>query len=307
MVMDRGLTASGWCGLKPDLGSGSSLQKVACNMFDENPSSDSEEWRSPNHILEITIRKAFYPITESVLRQIFDRFGVVQQVHLIGGLAQVLARVVFSSKHEAADAFGELHGRNIYDGCSQMDINWGLSQELGISIATRDVDRTTSLASVQFSSASDAMSTQYRTFQEHVVTMDKSIAYSVKSSFSASIQASEMSTNTKELASTISLVVSAVTTTDIIPGTTNIKLPTICSPPIIDTSSNHGDAMFLQVEVVSGDLNSKKLCVENTTSGAHTTTISPVLVHSDICVTVPDVRNCGSVNSLDTFLLDETV
>ena len=182
--MDRGLTASGWCGLKPDLGSGSSLQKVACNMFDENPSSDSEEWRSPNHILEITIRKAFYPITESVLRQIFDRFGVVQQVHLIGGLAQVLARVVFSSKHEAADAFGELHGRNIYDGCSQMDINWGLSQELGISIATRDVDRTTSLASVQFSSASDAMSTQYRTFQEHVVTMDKSIAYSEKFIFS---------------------------------------------------------------------------------------------------------------------------
>ena len=41
----------------------------------------------------------------------------------------MLARVVFETKHQAADAFGDLHGRNIYDGCCQLDIRWCSSQD----------------------------------------------------------------------------------------------------------------------------------------------------------------------------------
>ncbi|CAM0150545.1 unnamed protein product [Urochloa decumbens] len=45
------------------------------------------------------------------------------------GLEHVKARLVFQSKLEATEAFGELHGRNIYDGCYHLDIKWGLLEE----------------------------------------------------------------------------------------------------------------------------------------------------------------------------------
>lgn len=32
-------------------------------------------------------------------------------------------------KQEAIDTYGNLHGWTIYNGCCQMDIKWGLSQE----------------------------------------------------------------------------------------------------------------------------------------------------------------------------------
>ncbi|KAJ1266005.1 hypothetical protein BS78_08G117500 [Paspalum vaginatum] len=48
---------------------------------------------------------------------------------MLGGSDQVLAQVVFKSKLDAVEAFGDLHGRNIYDGCCQMVINWGSSLE----------------------------------------------------------------------------------------------------------------------------------------------------------------------------------
>ena len=119
---------------------GNNRQMSASNLFDEMTRSDFEEWRSPSCILEVTIHKVCYPITEFVLLQVFGSFGVVEQVHVFGGTDVVLARVVFESKEVVADAFGELHGRNIYDGCCQMEIKWGLYQECE---ATPDISRGT--------------------------------------------------------------------------------------------------------------------------------------------------------------------
>lgn len=49
---------------------------------------------------------------------------------MFGGLDHVLAKVIFLSKHAAAEAFGALHGRHIYDGC-QLDIKCASSLDDG--------------------------------------------------------------------------------------------------------------------------------------------------------------------------------
>jgi hypothetical protein len=99
----------------------------ACNLFDEMASSDFDEWRSPNRVRDVVIHRVCYLITELVLHQVFGSFGgVVEQILVIGGKDVVMASVVFDSVEAAADAYGELHGRNIYDACCQMHIKWGL-------------------------------------------------------------------------------------------------------------------------------------------------------------------------------------
>ncbi|CAO2178221.1 unnamed protein product [Urochloa humidicola] len=117
----------------------------ACNVFDGMPTSEFDDWRPPNRCLEVTIHKVCYPVTESLLHQVFCPFGEVEEVYVCKHLEHVKARVVFQSKLEAAEAFGELHGRNIYDGCCQMEIKWGVSQEPNVSVAMSNGDTATSL------------------------------------------------------------------------------------------------------------------------------------------------------------------
>jgi hypothetical protein len=97
------------------------VQNGARKLFDEMPISI---WRSPSRVLEVTIHQVCYPMTDSVIRAVFAQYGKVEHIHVFGGLDPVLTHVVFETKHEAADAFGELHGRNIYDGCCRLDIQW---------------------------------------------------------------------------------------------------------------------------------------------------------------------------------------
>jgi hypothetical protein len=148
------LMADPWSSCK----TGSSFSKEnnlwlsACNMFDEMASNGFDEWRSPNRILEVAIHRVCYPITESVLHQVFSSFGgVVEQILVIGGTDVVLASVVFDSVEVAADVYGELHGPNIYDGCCQMHIKWGLPTP-----ATRGPVKPTSTQSTAAASAPPA-------------------------------------------------------------------------------------------------------------------------------------------------------
>jgi hypothetical protein len=64
-----------------------------------------------------------------VVHAVFAPYGKVEHVHMFGDSDHVLAHVVFETKHEAAGAFGDLHGRNIYDGCCELNIQWGASQD----------------------------------------------------------------------------------------------------------------------------------------------------------------------------------
>jgi hypothetical protein len=81
-------------------------------MFDEMAKCDLDEWRSPNRTLEVVIHRVCYPITQSVLHLVFGPFGgVVEQILVIGGTDVVMASVEFDLVEAAADAYGELHGR----------------------------------------------------------------------------------------------------------------------------------------------------------------------------------------------------
>jgi hypothetical protein len=105
----------------------------ARKLFDEMPTS---AWRSPSCVLEVTIRQVRYPMTESVIRAVFGQYGKVEQVHVLEASDQALARVMFYSKHDAANAFGKLHGRYVYNGCCQLDIERGSFSD---SVANQDV------------------------------------------------------------------------------------------------------------------------------------------------------------------------
>lgn len=131
----------------------------ACNLFDEMPASD---WRSPSRVLEVTVRQAYYLITEKVLRLVFESFGEVEHVHMFEGSDQLLTRVGFCSKHDVVDAFGELHGRCLYAGCCQLDINWGLSQEMNVSAVSGKWNTVTSVSSMQSTSGTIAMFTLHK-------------------------------------------------------------------------------------------------------------------------------------------------
>jgi hypothetical protein len=79
-----------------------------------------EREREPSRILEVIVCRAYYPITEEIFSQIFGPSTRVFEV------LHVEAQMLFPSKLEAAEAFGEFRGRNIYDGCYEMIIRWGI-------------------------------------------------------------------------------------------------------------------------------------------------------------------------------------
>jgi hypothetical protein len=60
--------------------------------------------------------------------EIFGPSTMVEEVFMCNELEHVEAQVLFPSKLEAAEAFREFYGRNIYDGCCQMIIMWGIFQ-----------------------------------------------------------------------------------------------------------------------------------------------------------------------------------
>jgi hypothetical protein len=46
---------------------GSTSSTGARNLLDEIPTNELEEWREPTYVLEVSIRWAYYPITEEIL------------------------------------------------------------------------------------------------------------------------------------------------------------------------------------------------------------------------------------------------
>jgi hypothetical protein len=79
------------------------LSHGAHQVFDEIQKSEFGDWRPPSRALHITIDKAWYPITESVFHQVFDRFGLVEDVYVCKTLDCIEAHVLFQSKHQTAE------------------------------------------------------------------------------------------------------------------------------------------------------------------------------------------------------------
>jgi hypothetical protein len=73
-------------------------------------------------ILRVTIQHVLYPITESVLHQVFDPYGAVEAIEIFPAKSRIVVFIIYGSHHDAPRAFRSLQGRNIYDGCCQLGI-----------------------------------------------------------------------------------------------------------------------------------------------------------------------------------------
>ncbi|XP_052155203.1 polypyrimidine tract-binding protein homolog 3 isoform X1 [Oryza glaberrima] len=108
----------------------SSHQELTTDQNSHGRNSDQES--EPNRILLVTIHHMMYPITVEVLHQVFKAYGYVEKIVTFQKSAGFQALIQYQSLQEAMDAFGALHGRNIYDGCCQLDIQYSNLSELQV-------------------------------------------------------------------------------------------------------------------------------------------------------------------------------
>jgi hypothetical protein len=73
-------------------------------------------------ILRVTIQHVLYPITESVLHHVCDPYGPVDMIEIFLGKSRNVVFIIYGSHNDVPQAFKSLQGRNIYDGCCQLDI-----------------------------------------------------------------------------------------------------------------------------------------------------------------------------------------
>ncbi|KAF5444549.1 hypothetical protein F2P56_033673 [Juglans regia] len=87
----------------------------------------------PNRILLVTIHHMLYPITVDVLHQVFSPHGFVEKVVTFQKSAGFQALIQYQSRQSAVVARTALQGRNIYDGCCQLDIQFSNLDELQVN------------------------------------------------------------------------------------------------------------------------------------------------------------------------------
>ncbi|XP_034691035.1 polypyrimidine tract-binding protein homolog 3-like isoform X2 [Vitis riparia] len=87
----------------------------------------------PNRILLVTIHHLLYPITVEVLHQVFSPHGFVEKIVTFQKSAGFQALIQYQSRQSAVSAINALQGRNIYDGCCQLDIQFSNLTELQVN------------------------------------------------------------------------------------------------------------------------------------------------------------------------------
>lgn len=108
----------------------SSHQELTTDQSSHSRNSDQES--EPNRILLATVHHVLYPITVEVLHQVFKAYGYVEKIVKFQKSAGFQALIQYQSRHEAVEALAALHGRNIYDGCCQLDIQYSNLSELQV-------------------------------------------------------------------------------------------------------------------------------------------------------------------------------
>ena len=71
-------------------------------------------------VLRVTVHYVYHPVTEEVLHQVFEAYGVVQ-ISVSQKVDHVEAEVQLRSRRGAAQALA-LHGRCIYEHCCLLDV-----------------------------------------------------------------------------------------------------------------------------------------------------------------------------------------
>ncbi|XP_015613598.1 polypyrimidine tract-binding protein homolog 3 isoform X1 [Oryza sativa Japonica Group] len=107
----------------------SSHQELTTDQSSHGRNPDQEE---PNRILLVTIHHMLYPITIEVLHQVFSPYGFVEKIVTFQKSAGFQTLIQYQSRQSAIQAYGALHGRNIYDGCCQLDIQYSNLSELQV-------------------------------------------------------------------------------------------------------------------------------------------------------------------------------
>ncbi|GAB4845168.1 hypothetical protein Ancab_038573 [Ancistrocladus abbreviatus] len=98
--------------------------------MDQNSQSRGDE---PNRILLVTIHQMLYPITVDVLHQVFSPHGFVEKIVTFQKSAGFQALIQYQSRQNAVTARNLLQGRNVYDGCCQLDIQFSNLDELQVN------------------------------------------------------------------------------------------------------------------------------------------------------------------------------
>ncbi|XP_057768719.1 polypyrimidine tract-binding protein homolog 3 [Salvia miltiorrhiza] len=99
-------------------------------IMDQNSQARGDE---PNRILLVTIHHMLYPITVEVLHQVFSPHGFVEKIVTFQKSAGFQALIQYQSHQSAISARNSLQGRNIYDGCCQLDIQFSNLDELQVN------------------------------------------------------------------------------------------------------------------------------------------------------------------------------
>ncbi|QCD94520.1 olypyrimidine tract-binding protein 2 [Vigna unguiculata] len=97
--------------------------------MDQNQAREDE----PNRILLVTVHHMLYPITADVLHQVFSPHGFVEKIVTFQKSAGFQALIQYQSRQSAVAARSTLQGRNIYDGCCQLDIQYSNLDELQVN------------------------------------------------------------------------------------------------------------------------------------------------------------------------------
>ncbi|KAK2659061.1 hypothetical protein Ddye_005594 [Dipteronia dyeriana] len=98
--------------------------------MDQNAQARGDE---PNRILLVTVHHMLYPITVEVLHQVFSPHGFVEKIVTFQKSAGFQALIQYQLCQSAVLARTSLQGRNIYDGCCQLDIQFSNLDELQVN------------------------------------------------------------------------------------------------------------------------------------------------------------------------------
>ncbi|KAK6940043.1 hypothetical protein RJ641_029574 [Dillenia turbinata] len=101
--------------------------------MDQAGHTRGDEGTKPNRILLVTIHQMLYPITVEVLHQVFSPHGFVEKIVTFQKSAGFQALIQYQSHQSALIARSSLQGRNIYDGCCQLDIQFSNLDELQVN------------------------------------------------------------------------------------------------------------------------------------------------------------------------------
>ncbi|CAA6667654.1 unnamed protein product [Spirodela intermedia] len=101
--------------------------------MDQSSQGRRDQDSQPNRIILVTIHHMLYPITVEVLHQVFSSYGFVEKIVTFQKSAGFQALIQYQLPQNAIQARTALQGRNIYDGCCQLDIQFSNLNELQVN------------------------------------------------------------------------------------------------------------------------------------------------------------------------------